>query len=166
MHQPSEQTLICGLSQGLHSKVSLEEEIHTVQIHSKSTNVSWVNKYLCPWGIYYLLFSLGLLHILSTHFDPWGEYGASELQYIDAQQMAQFLSSCVIRHGRLVMVLLLCEGNVPKLEHRRDHLQHGWGEVRQGEGRWFIAKIKCGRNKLLSLFLPSYIAAPPGWSPL
>lgn len=65
----------------------------------------------------YLLFCLGLLHILSTHFDPGSEDGPSELQHVDTQQMAQFLSSCVIRHGCLVLVLLLHEGNVSKLEH-------------------------------------------------
>lgn len=83
----------------------------------------------------YLFFSLGFLHILSAYFDPWGEDGPSELQHIDAQQMAEFLSSCVIRHGRLVMVLLLHEGYIPELEHSRDHLQHGCREVRQGRRR-------------------------------
>lgn len=84
----------------------------------------------------YLLFGLGLLHILSTHFDPGSEDGPGELQHVDAEQMAQLLSSCVIRHGRLVVVLLLHKGNVPKLEHGRDHLKHGCrereGNVHQG----------------------------------
>lgn len=98
-----------------------------------------------------LFFRLGLLHILSTHFDPGSEDGPSELQHIDAKQVAQFLSSCVIRHWGLVMVLLLHEGNVPKLEHSRDHLKHGWGEVRQGDGKRFIARIKFEKKPLLFL---------------
>lgn len=73
----------------------------------------------------YLFFRLGLLHILSPHFDPRREDGTGELQHVDAQQMAQFLSSCVIRHRGLVVVLLLHEGYVSELEHSRDHLQHG-----------------------------------------
>jgi len=73
----------------------------------------------------YLFFGLGLLHILSTHFDSGSEDGPGELQHVDAQQMAQFLSGCVIRHRSLIVVLLLHEGNVPQLEHRGDHLQHG-----------------------------------------
>lgn len=87
----------------------------------------------------YLFFGLGLLHILSTHFNPGHEDGPSELQHVDAKQMAQFLGSCVIRHGRLVVVLLLHKGNVPKLEHSRDHLKHGCrdreGNVHQGQPR-------------------------------
>lgn len=118
----------------------------------------------------YLFFCLGLLHILSTHFHPGSEDGPSELQHIDAKQMAQFLSSCVIRHWGLVMVLLLHERNVPKLEHRRDHLKHGWAEVRQEQGKWFIARIKYAKrtNKLLYLFsiIPSYLISHLGWSPL
>lgn len=47
--------------------------------------------------------------------------------------MAQFLSSCVIGHGGLVVVLLLHEGNVPKLEHSRDDLEHG---CRDREGKY------------------------------
>lgn len=73
----------------------------------------------------YLLFGLGLLDVLSTHFDPGSEDGPSEFQHVDAKQMAQFLSSCVIRHGGLVVVLLLHEGDVPELEHGGDHLKHG-----------------------------------------
>lgn len=65
----------------------------------------------------YLFFGLGLLHVLSAHFDPRCEDGAGELQHIDAQQMAQFLSSCVIGHRGLIVVLLLHEGYVSKLEH-------------------------------------------------
>lgn len=103
----------------------------------------------------YLFFSLGFLHILSAYFDPRSEDGTSELQHIDAQQMAEFLSSCVIRHGRLVLVLLFHEGYVPKLEHSRDHLQHGWREVRQGGRSWFIARSEYGRHKLL--FFPLYL---------
>lgn len=84
----------------------------------------------------YLLLGLGLLHILPTHFNPGSEDGPSELQHVDAEQMAQFLGSCVIRHGRLVVVLLLHEGNVPELEHGRDHLKHGCrdreGNIHQG----------------------------------
>lgn len=85
----------------------------------------------------YLLFGLGLLHILSTHFNPGSEDGPGELQHVDAEQMAQFLSSGVIRHGRLVVVLLLHKGNVPKLEHSGDHLKHGCREreanIHQGQ---------------------------------
>lgn len=98
-----------------------------------------------------LFFCLGLLHILSTHFDPGSEDGPSELQHIDAKQVAQFLSSCVIRHWGLVVVLLLHEGNVPKLEHSRDHLKHGWGEVRQGDEKRFIARIKYAKKPYFSI---------------
>lgn len=113
-----------------------------------------------------LFFCLGLLHILSTHFDPGSEDGPSELQHIDAKQVAQFLSSCVIRHWGLVVVLLLHEGNVPKLEHSRDHLKHGWGEVRRGEGKWFIARIKYAKKPYFFYCPVSYIFSPLGWSPL
>lgn len=113
----------------------------------------------------YLFFSLGFLHILSAYFDPRGEDSPSELQHIDAQQMAEFLSSCVIRHGRLVMVLLLHEGYIPELEHSRDHLQHGCREVRQGGRRWFIARIEDTKYWIFSPPLFSYISTPRGWSP-
>lgn len=73
----------------------------------------------------YLFFCLGLLNVLSSHFDPGGQDGPCELQYIDAQQVAQFLSSCVVGHRGLVVVFLLHEGNVSELEHSRDHLEHG-----------------------------------------
>lgn len=100
----------------------------------------------------HLLFGLGLLHILSTHFDPGSEDGPSELQHVDAKQVAQFLSSCVIRHGGLVVVPLLHEGNVPKLQHSRDHLQHGCEEVRHRDaGKQFRARVDW-KNKLHSFF--------------
>lgn len=88
-----------------------------------------MSPYLYEHDVYahksYLFFRLGLLHILPTHFDSGSEDGPSELEHVDAQQMAQFLSSCVIRHRGLVLVLLLHEGNVPKLEHSGDNLKHG-----------------------------------------
>lgn len=94
----------------------------------------------------YLLFGLGLLHILSTHFNPGSEDGPGELQHVDAEQMAQFLSSCVIRHGRLVVVLLLHKGNVPKLEHSRDHLKHGY---REREGNIHQGRLCAQKNEPL-----------------
>lgn len=163
--QPSEQTLVRGLRQGLNSKVSLEEERYCL-IHPTGTLSAWLrmSKHLKSC----LFFCLGLLHILSTHFDPGSEDGPSELQHIDAKQMAQFLGSCVVRHWGLVVVLLLQEGNVAKLEHSRDHLKHGWADVRQEQGKWIMARIKYAKNILLCLFstIPSYLISPLEWSPL
>lgn len=108
----------------------------------------------------YLLFGLGLLHILSTHFDPGSEDGPGELQHVDAEQMAQLLSSCVIRHGRLVVVLLLHKGNVPKLEHGRDHLKHG---CREREGNVHQGRLCTQKNDPPPSFI--YICSLLAWSP-
>lgn len=42
----------------------------------------------------YLLLGLGLLHHLAAHLDAGGEDGSGEVSYIDALQVADFLSSC------------------------------------------------------------------------
>lgn len=46
----------------------------------------------------HLLLGLGLLDILAAHFDAGSENGSTELQYTDAQQVAELLRCCVIRH--------------------------------------------------------------------
>lgn len=80
----------------------------------------------------HLFLGLSLLDVLSAHFDPGGQDGPGELQHVDAQQVAQLLSSRVVGHGGLVVVLLLHEGDVAELEHGGDDLQHGCKGV---EGR-------------------------------
>lgn len=73
----------------------------------------------------HLLFGLSLLDVLSPHFDPGGQDGPGEFQHVDAQQVAQLLSRRVVWHGGLVVVLLLEEGDVAKLQHGGDDLEHG-----------------------------------------
>lgn len=41
----------------------------------------------------YLLLGLGLLHHLAAHLDAGGEDGSGEVSYVDALQVADFLSS-------------------------------------------------------------------------
>lgn len=42
---------------------------------------------------FYLLLGLGLLHHLAAHLDTGGEDGSGEVSYVDALQVADFLSS-------------------------------------------------------------------------
>lgn len=123
--QPSEQTLVRGFGQGLNGKVSLGETGSHCQVQTitKQEEGGEEEKPLNP----HLFLGLSLLNVLSSHFDPGGQDGPGELQHVDAQQVAQFLSSRVVGHGRLVVVLLLHEGDVAELEHGGDDLEHGCG---------------------------------------
>lgn len=42
----------------------------------------------------YLLLGLGFLHHLAAHLNAGGEDGSGEVSYVDALQVADFLSSC------------------------------------------------------------------------
>jgi hypothetical protein len=44
-------------------------------------------------GKTYLLFSLRLLHIVSSHLDAWGEDTSSEIRHIDPQEVGHLLGS-------------------------------------------------------------------------
>lgn len=124
--QPSEQTLVRGFGQGLNGKVSLGGETGShcqVQTITKQEGGGEEEKPLNP----HLFLGLSLLNVLSSHFDPGGQDGPGELQHVDAQQVAQFLSSRVVGHGGLVVVFLLHEGDVAELEHGGDDLEHGCG---------------------------------------
>lgn len=90
---PVKQTLVHGLSQSLHCKVSLRRErtIRMEEVRKKGLFqcvITWNN---------YLLLGLSLLHHLPAHFDSGGEDGAGEVSHIDALQVAHFLGSCVDR---------------------------------------------------------------------
>lgn len=106
---------------------SLPEHTQVQKIKFKwahQTITTTKHTYIIP--LTHLLLGLCLLHILAAHFDAGSENCSTELQHTDAQQVAQFLCSCIVRHRRLVRVLLLLKADVPKLQHGRDHLQHGW----------------------------------------
>lgn len=78
--------------------------------------------------------------------------------------MAQFLSSCVVGHGGLVVVLLLHEGDVPKLEHSRDDLQHG---CRDGEGEYLSGSATHTHSKEhISLLFPHLHMFSSGVKPM
>lgn len=141
--QPSEQTLVRCFGQGLDSKVSLRETGSHCQLQTiaKQDGEEKAGKQH-P----HLFFGLSLLNVLSSHFDPGGQDGPGELQHVDAQQVAQFLSSRVVWHGGLVVVLLLEEGDVAKLQHGGDDLEHGCRGDDEGHSFFKHTRTKAGAS--------------------